>query len=84
MQAKVISREEAIARVRQYAQANGRIFQEPMDIKLRRLPGKSQGKEDKPAERMIYSIILGTSRPAPVVEVDAIDGTVLQWRTFPR
>lgn len=84
MRAKVISQEEAIARVREYAHANGRRFDEPWDIKLQHLKTAAGRKEEQPVERFIYSMVLGTSRPAPVVEVDAIDGTVLKWQTFPR
>lgn len=83
MRANVISEAEAIARVREYAKANGRKFQEPSDIKLQhRQTAGSQ--ENQITKRPVYSMTIGTSRPMPVVDIDAIDGTVLEWRTLPR
>ncbi|WP_158823690.1 hypothetical protein [Granulicella sp. S156] len=78
----MLTEAEAIERVRQYAEANGRGFREPVSIRLewRALePGNR-----KAGFRLVYVIALGTLRPVPFVEVDVIDGKVLAWRSLSR
>jgi hypothetical protein len=78
----MLSEAEAIECVRQYAEANGRDFREPLDVRLeRRLlePGNR-----KAGFRVVYVMALGTWRPMPFVEVDASDGKVLAWRSLSR
>jgi hypothetical protein len=73
---------EAIECVRQYAEANGRDFREPLDVRLewRALePGNR-----KAGSHLVYVIPLGTSIPIPFVEVDASDGKVIAWRSLSR
>ena len=84
MREKVFSPEEAIARVRKYAEAKGYSAQDPFDIRLRFLQTEEERKEDLSIGRFVYSMKIGSSIPGTVVEIDAIDGTVLKWRTFPR
>jgi hypothetical protein len=84
MRERVFSREEAIVRVRQYAEANGWSAQDPFDVRLRFVQATEKTKEGSSVGRFVYSIKIGSSRPGTVVEVDATDGTVLAWRTFPR
>ena len=54
------------------------------DIRLRFLQTEEERKEDLSIGRFVYSMKIGSSIPGTVVEIDAIDGTVLKWRTFPR
>ena len=78
----MLTEAEAVERVQQYAEANGRGFREPVDIRLewRALePGNR-----KAGFRLVYVIALGTVIPVPFVEVDVIDGKVLAWRSLPR
>ncbi|MBB5064706.1 hypothetical protein [Granulicella mallensis] len=84
MREKVLSREEAIVRVQQYAEANGRSAQGPFNIRLHFLQAEGEWKEAQPIGRFVYSVNIGSSLPGTVVEIDAIDGTVLEWRTLPR
>jgi hypothetical protein len=73
---------EAIERVRQYAEANGRGFYEPVSVRLERRP--LEPRKPKAGFRFVYVMALGTCRPMPFVEVDASDGKVLAWRSLPR
>lgn len=78
----MLTESEAIERVRQYAEANGRDFREPVSIRQewRALePGNR-----KAGFRLVYVMALGTVIPVPFVEVDAVDGTVLAWRSLSR
>jgi hypothetical protein len=78
----MLTEAEAIERVRQYAEANGRRFHEPISVHLERRvlePGNR-----KAGFRIVYVMALGTYRPVPFVEVDASDGKVLAWRSLPR
>lgn len=84
MRAQVISKEEAIAKVREYAAANGLRFEEPGGVKLRLDEMKNAGDDGKPAERYVYHMYVGVRKGAPKVEVDAITGVVLAWRSLPR
>jgi len=84
MREKVFSPEEAIARVRKYAEAKGYSAQDPFDVQLRFLQTAKERKEDLSIGRFVYSMNIGNWRPGTVVEIDAIDGTVLKWLTRPR
>jgi hypothetical protein len=78
----MLTEAEAIERVRQYAEANGCDFGEPLSVRLewRALePGNW-----KAGSHLVYVIPLGTSIPIPFVEVDASDGKVLAWRSLSR
>jgi hypothetical protein len=84
MQGKVISKEEAVAHARAYAEANGWRFSNPRDVTLSLATIGGEEMTEKPAERYVYRMTIGDWRPPCIVEVDANDGTVLRWRTFPR
>ena len=79
---RMLTEAEAVARVRQYADANGRQFSEPIDISLVRR-ARDPGNR-KAGFRLVYKMALGTSIPGPLVEVDASDGEVIEWRSLLR
>lgn len=80
---RLISREQAIDHVRAYAAANGKSVQEPFYFEIQGRQITPDGAA-APVKRPVYLIRLGSTRPASLVEVDAIEGTVLAWRIFPR
>ena len=84
MRERVLSREEAIAYVRKYAEAKGYSAQGPFDIRLQFLRTEEERKEDLSIGRFVYRIHIAPQIPGTIVEIDAMDGTVLQWRTLPR
>ena len=78
----MLTENEAIECVRQYAEANGRGFSKSSDV---RLEGRLLDPENRKAgSRYVYVISLGTSIPVPSVEVDAVEGRVLLWRSLSR
>jgi hypothetical protein len=78
----MLTKAEAIECVRLYAESNGRRFLEPSDICIER---RLTNREDRTAGfRHVFVIALGTSRPVPYVEVDAVSGKVLAWRSLSR
>jgi hypothetical protein len=78
----MLTKAEAIERVRQYAEANGRMFLEPSDVCIER---RLINREDRKAGfRHVFVIALGTSIPVPYVEVDAVSGEILAWRSLSR
>ena len=80
--AGVLSKAEAVERVRRYAEMNNIGVDEPIDghIETHWIDGRDPSK----GKRRVYVMGLGDHRPMTVVEVDATDGTVIAWRTFPR
>ncbi|MBE7180408.1 MAG: hypothetical protein INR71_04210 [Terriglobus roseus] len=74
----MISKADAVERVRQYAAANGLRFSEPVGIRTESRPRDLQRPQS--GKRTVYTMALGTTIPMPFVEVDAVDGTVLAWR----
>lgn len=87
MRAKIISKEEAMARAREYAKTRRHSLEEKYirpgsaQLHLTKVEGAEGGE---PAERFVYEIAIGRMRPMPIVEVDALDGTILKWRSLPR
>lgn len=77
-----ISQEEAIARARRYAEEHGHPFYPPRNVHLERWPVDTGNANVGP--RLVWSMALGTRRPMPFVEVDAVDGSVVAWRQGPR
>jgi hypothetical protein len=73
-----ISREEAVERVRQFAELHGLRFDRPGNVHLIRQPTDTSNPEA--GLRLVWTMALGTRRPMPFVEVDATDGTVVAWR----
>ena len=84
MREKVLSREEAMARVWKYAEAKGHSTHCPFDIQLQFRRTEQERKEDLSIGRFIYRIHILPHIPGTIVEIDAIDGTLLKWHTLPR
>lgn len=84
MQEKVFSREEAMAHVWKYAEAKGHSTHCPFDIRLQFLRTEEERKEDLSIGRFVYRIHILPHIPGTIVEIDAIDGTLLKWHTLPR
>jgi hypothetical protein len=84
MQEKVFSREEAMVRVWKYAEAKGHSTHCPFDIRLQFLRTEEERKEDLSIGRFVYRIHILPHIPGTIVEIDAIDGTLLKWHTLPR
>ena len=84
MREKVLSREEAIACVQKYAEAKGYSAQGPFDARLRFLQTEEEKKKNLSSGRFVYNIHICDQIPGTLVEIDAMDGTVLKWRTLPR
>ena len=80
MRRSLITEEEAIARVREYAAANGWEFEKPRGITLTLAKTGPEKKGSRPAGKYVYRVILQYSRPMHMVEVDASDGTILAPR----
>ena len=78
----MLTEAEAIQRVRHYAEAKQYDFYEPVSVHLERR--ELQPGNRKAGFRFVYVMVLGTLIPMPTVEVDAIDGQVLLWQSFPR
>lgn len=78
----ILTKAQAVERVRVYAETNGLRFGEPTNIELKKQ--LRNRKEPQAGHRYVYTMALRTSRPMPFVDVDASDGTVLAWRTLPR
>ena len=77
----VLTKEEAIRRARAHAESEGGPFDEPYEVYLeRRTEEVPQGKEQIP----IYVITSAARIPVSVIEVDAVSGEILKWKTFPR
>ena len=76
----MISKEEAIASLRARADAEGRPFEEPWRVTLERVKIKSSEEGGKPIEKYVYRAMSGNTRPPRIVEVDAVDGTILEPR----
>jgi hypothetical protein len=70
----MLTKAEAIEHVRQYAEANGRRSDEPVSIHVERRALDPTNR--KAGFRLVYVMALGTYRPVPFVEVDAVDGKV--------
>ena len=79
----LITEEEAIARAREYAEANGMLFREPFSVHIQNqlLPGTTT---QKPARRPVYVIRTTAFRPMTTAEVDGLTGSILEWRWLPR
>ncbi len=73
----MLTKAEAIERVRQYAEANGRDFRDPFSVHIERRMLDPENR--KAGFRFVYALWLGTDIPMPIVEVDAITGEVLRW-----
>ena len=84
MQEKVFSREEAMSHVWKYAEAKGHSTHCPFDIRLQFRRTEEERKEDLSIGRFIYRIHILPHIPGTIVEIDAIDGTLLKWHTLPR
>ena len=84
MQEKVFSREEAMAHVWKYAEAKGHRTQCSFGIQLQFRRTEEERKEDLSIGRFIYRIHILPHIPGTIVEIDAIDGTLLKWHTLPR
>ena len=84
MREKVFSREEAMARVWKYAEAKGHSTHCPFDIRLQFRRTEQERKEDLSIGRFIYRIHILPHIPGTIVEIDAIDGTLLKWHTLTR
>ena len=84
MQEKVFSREEAMSHVWKYAEAKGHSTHCPFDIRLQFRRTEQERKEDLSIGRFIYRIHILPHIPGTIVEIDAIDGTLLKWHTLPR
>ena len=78
----VLSREEAIERAAQYAEANGHRFSRACNVHMAWHVAKPLVSADR--KRLVWSMALGTSRPIAFVDVDATDGTIVAWRQGPR
>ncbi len=74
----MLTEAEAIERVRQYAEANGRTFYKPVNVRVERR--ESEPGNRKAGFRFAYVMVLGTTIPMPTVEVDSADGRILAWR----
>lgn len=79
----LISKEQAIESLRVYAATNGKWIEEPFNFsrEYRRI---TVDGAPEPVKRPIYVISVGSVIPPQLVEVDAIDGSILAWRIFPR
>lgn len=75
----ILTKEQAVERVKAYAAANGLAYRDALDIHLHRQPRDQSDR--KAGYRYVYTMALGTSRPVPFVDVDAADGAVLAWRS---
>jgi hypothetical protein len=60
----ILSKAEAVDRVRQYAEANGRDFSEPVDIRTETRPRNMQRPQS--GNRTLYTMALGTTIPMPL------------------
>jgi hypothetical protein len=85
LRAKTIGVEAAKQRARAYILERGYDVSgyEPWDVQLRFFENRNR-KEDEPIGRFSYVMRMGTFRPAPILQIDAMDGTVQQWKTFLR
>ena len=72
----MLTEAEAIERVRQYAEANGRSFYEAGECSRGEAGIRSQ-ETGRRASALLYVMVLGTTIPMPTVEVDSTDGRVL-------
>lgn len=85
LRAKTISVEAAKQRARTYVQERGYDVSdyEPWDVQLCFFENKNRSG-DEPIGTFSYVMRMGTFRPAPILQMDATDGTIQQWQTFPR
>ena len=76
----LISEAKAIELVRQYASAHGHLFGTSRGVHLEQRP--LDRSNPRAGKRTFYVLALGTTKPIPFVEVDAIDNdnTVVAWR----
>lgn len=79
----LISQEQASELVRADAAAYGESLSEPLYFAKEYRQIKLNGSAE-PVKRPVYVIRVGSTRPLRFVDMDAIDGTILAWRTLPR
>jgi hypothetical protein len=84
LRSKVMSVEEAKERARAYAKSQGRSHIEPFDVNLYFCEDE-QRKPGDPLGSFYYSMFLGATRPPTLLQMDAVDGTILLCKSlYPR
>lgn len=76
-----LTKAEAVERVRTYAEANRKRFNEPLEV---RQQWGIEGTGDARRRFPVYVVVIGGYRPMPMVEVDALTGEIRAWRSLPR